>query len=250
MLNWKEKPLLRSTDAYIGAENTRRFLEGSRRVLLVGDAGGRDWTYLSRHGHELHVLDIAPQAGIPNVTVQSIEKRTPFEDGFFDAVVLNEVLEHLFYDVSALDELHRILRKDGVLVLSVPYLSRGQDDAEYHVRVHSPRTVRRLLEKCGFSIEVHFCRGFAARLPQSSLAARAALYALQRAAGALLRRDPDASADLVNGTLNRLEIFVGSHRSTAGFQRLFPSYGGVIKARRVDARRDFDALQVESFGRP
>ena len=153
---WREKPLLRSPDAYIPAVNTARYLEGKSTILIIGDAGGRDWRNLKRLGKDVYIVDIAPQVGFPNLYVQPIEQRTPFNDEFFDGVVINEVLEHLFHDVDALEEIRRILKDDGVLVVTVPYLSNVQDAPVYHVRVHSPRTIRRLLERCGFEIEDHF----------------------------------------------------------------------------------------------
>ena len=245
---WQEKPLLRSTDSYIAAVNTARHLDRKKRILVVGDAGGRDWEYLRRIGKDVYVLDIAPQKNIPNLYVQSIEKRTPFEDGFFDGVVMNEVLEHLFQDVTALEEVHRILSDDGVLVITVPYMSNVQDLPEYHVRVHSPKTIRRLLERCGFEVEDHFCRGFCTRLPQFNIVSRSLIYASHKVTEILARKSSDEAVEIVNGFLEKIERFLGNHSITINFQKLFSTYGGIIKARRVKDKKNFDAIQIENFG--
>jgi len=208
---WQDKPILRSPDSYIPAVNTVRFLEGKKRILLVGDAGGREWKVLTSLGKEVHVVDLAPQTDIPNLIVQSIERRTPFPDAYFDGVVMNEVLEHLFHDVDALREVRRILNDDGILVITVPYFSNAQDEAEYHVRVHTPKTIRRLLSNCGFEIQEHFCRGFSTRAAQKSILLRAFIYAGHKAAERLFKQSPEASVHAVNGPLEKLERFLGGH---------------------------------------
>lgn len=44
----------------------------------------------------------------------------PFKDNSFDFIINSEVLEHLDNDVKAINELHRVLKKDGVIVITVP----------------------------------------------------------------------------------------------------------------------------------
>jgi SAM-dependent methyltransferase len=46
--------------------------------------------------------------------------RLPFPDGWFDAVLLSEVLEHVPDDAAALAEIRRALRPGGVIAISVP----------------------------------------------------------------------------------------------------------------------------------
>lgn len=242
---WSAPPLLRSTDNYIPAANTLRFLAGKKRVLIVGDAGGRDYRYLTQHGKEVYCVDLANQAFIPDLIVQSIEDKTPFEDEFFDGVVMNEVLEHMFRDVDALEEVHRILKADGVLVVTVPYMSNVQDVAEYHVRVHSPRTIRRLLERCGFRIRVHFCRGIFSRFIELSLVFRAAIYLTIKLVEILLRRTPEDATRVVNGVFDRLERTLGRSR-LARAQKFSAGYGGILCAEKGD-RKDFLAVQRQQF---
>jgi 2-polyprenyl-3-methyl-5-hydroxy-6-metoxy-1,4-benzoquinol methylase len=47
-------------------------------------------------------------------------QKLPFEDGEFDVVVCMEALEHTMDTGSALDELARVLRPDGILLVSSP----------------------------------------------------------------------------------------------------------------------------------
>lgn len=47
----------------------------------------------------------------------------PLETGFFDAVVSNQAIEHLFYPVKFMKEVHRILKPSGYAVISTENLS-------------------------------------------------------------------------------------------------------------------------------
>ncbi len=52
-------------------------------------------------------------------------ERFPFEDGAFDVVLFCEIIEHLTVDpLAALREIKRVLRSDGVLVLTTPNVNR------------------------------------------------------------------------------------------------------------------------------
>ncbi|MEM9830571.1 MAG: methyltransferase domain-containing protein [Bacteroidota bacterium] len=47
----------------------------------------------------------------------------PVESESFDAIMCNEVLEHVPNPVAAIRELHRILKKEGYLILTAPFCS-------------------------------------------------------------------------------------------------------------------------------
>lgn len=47
----------------------------------------------------------------------------PFEDGSFDAIFAGEIIEHLFDPDHLLDEIYRVLRPGGILVLTTPNLA-------------------------------------------------------------------------------------------------------------------------------
>lgn len=44
----------------------------------------------------------------------------PFPNNFFDCIILSEVLEHLGEEDTALQEIKRVLKKDGILLVTVP----------------------------------------------------------------------------------------------------------------------------------
>ena len=232
-----------SPDEFIPSMAIERHLADSKRVLVVGDAMGRDCELLTSLGKEVSVLDIVPLENVPNFVQQSITERTPFEDGFFDGVVMAEVLEHLFEDFAALDEVRRILKDDGVLVLTVPYISNRQDEAPFHVRVYTPRTIERLLANSGFRIEDHFWRGLVCRLAQIPIAARCFVFAPRLLLKLLLG---ERGLVLYRRMCFGLERWLGSTRVIRRLQRAFTSYGGVMKVVKGE-RVDFTKAQIAEF---
>lgn len=54
--------------------------------------------------------------GVRNEDVQDLT----FEDGTFDLVTSNSVLEHVPDDIKAFEECHHVLKPKGVLIFSVP----------------------------------------------------------------------------------------------------------------------------------
>lgn len=54
-------------------------------------------------------------------TIESVlEKELTFENESFDVVTMLAVLEHLSYPEDILKEIHRVLKKDGRLIITVP----------------------------------------------------------------------------------------------------------------------------------
>ncbi|MDP6642287.1 MAG: class I SAM-dependent methyltransferase [Candidatus Nanoarchaeia archaeon] len=48
-------------------------------------------------------------------------EKLPFKANMFDVVLLLDVLEHVNNDKLMIDEIYRVLKKDGLLILSVPH---------------------------------------------------------------------------------------------------------------------------------
>ena len=141
---------------YEAAYFVGKLVADRKRVLSVGGGYGRDYYYLRQSGKEVTIFDIAPQSHLSELVLGDITKGTPFASGQFDAVIMGEVLEHLIDDKLALIEARRILADDGVLIITVPFYN---DAPVYHVRIHSPLSIRRLLAACGFSVEETIFRG-------------------------------------------------------------------------------------------
>ena len=73
--------------------------------------------------------------------------------GEFDTVILTDVLEHIAKPEFLLAEVRRILRREGTLIGSVPFLYRLHEEPHDHFR-YTIHTLSRLAVEAGFEVEV------------------------------------------------------------------------------------------------
>ncbi len=97
-----------------------------KKVLDLGSYNGIITTEISQHGNEVWAFDVSDsfedkyrQAGIPFMR-GNVEKPLPYENAFFDVVFAGEVIEHLVDTDIFLDEIKRILKKDGRVIITTP----------------------------------------------------------------------------------------------------------------------------------
>ncbi len=205
----------------------RRLTPEVGRVLVVGVGTGRDFYYLGLR-NEVVALDIVPQDTVPDVVLADFSVGLPFPDGSFDAIVVADVLEHVFDDRGALLNCHRVLKDDGVFVLNVPY---GDDIGDHHVRVYTRQTMHRLLRSAGFVVEREVERGPLAHLDR---------YVLWRApfhgyhlVRLLLTGDPGYERTLRR--LVAIDWWFGSHRiAPTRFTKRHGAYIRAVKGPSVD----------------
>ncbi|MBN1240413.1 MAG: class I SAM-dependent methyltransferase [Gammaproteobacteria bacterium] len=86
----------------------------------------------------------------------------PFEANSFDAVMAEQVFEHLYRPARYLEEIHRVLRPGGIVYICVPHidsiaakLKRGRWSLLHpvsHVQYYDRGSLTRLLERCGFEV--------------------------------------------------------------------------------------------------
>ena len=82
--------------------------------------------------------------------VQADAALLPFVDGSFDAAICSELLEHVPDPVAVLRQVHRVLHKGGVLLISVPFLHRIHGDPSDYGR-YTDHYWQENLVKIGFS---------------------------------------------------------------------------------------------------
>lgn len=75
----------------------------------------------------------------------------PFSDDEFDCVVLNEVFEHIFNPGEFLSEIYRVLKADGRLLLTVPFVWDEHEQPCDYAR-YSSFGIRAVLQNNGFTI--------------------------------------------------------------------------------------------------
>ena len=52
---------------------------------------------------------------------QDISQELPFENATFDTIILSDVLEHVYNPSHLFDEMKRILKENGIIIMNVPY---------------------------------------------------------------------------------------------------------------------------------
>lgn len=78
-------------------------------------------------------------------------KRLPFEDSQFDAVVSFEVFEHVFNFEDVLSEIRRVLKPNGLLLISVPF-AWAEHEIPYDFARYTSFGLKHILEDKGFEI--------------------------------------------------------------------------------------------------
>lgn len=147
-------------------------------VLDVGCLGGRLSERILRQNNEVWGLELNPaaareaaQRGI-RVTEGNAEEGLPFESAFFDVVHAGEVLAYLYDTKSFFEECARVLKADGMLLLTTANLNSlrnrlrvlrggylaglGAYPEDHHgdqVRVFNLPKLRELCEAAGFGID-------------------------------------------------------------------------------------------------
>lgn len=113
-------------------------------------------------------IDINPDMSNKKAVTHNIEEYPyPFSDGQFDTVVCSEVLEHVFNPLNVNKEIKRILKPNGIYVLSTPNFDWidhfmchfRQLDFDYdrhwtmeHIHQYTPDAHTKLLFKSGFEV--------------------------------------------------------------------------------------------------
>jgi len=110
------------------------------RVLDVGCGNGRHAVFFAEQGFDVYGMDISEEAiGIAkawltkkglnaHLAVGEIEK-LPFDDGCFDVVISDAVLDHIPFSEAknAINEIKRVLTPNGYLYITL----RSTEDAEF-----------------------------------------------------------------------------------------------------------------------
>lgn len=159
-------------------EMVNRGIDTSCRMLDLGCGDGNNMTWLNEFSNNLYGSDynltrlararkLMPEAHIFLANILDY----PVEDNFFDVIFFNHVIEHIQDDVTALREVHRILKPGGLLVLGAPnegcwwWQHAYKRDPESlrttdHVHFYTDKTLSQRMQKAGLQITEVKSMGF------------------------------------------------------------------------------------------
>ena len=175
---WQSKKGLEEFENYERNRLLFKLFKKGGKILDLASGEGAVSEFLQNLGCDVTSFDISEEAlkkakkrGLK--TIQGdVEKKLPFVNESFDAVFWGDNAEHLFLPSKTLEEIKRILKKEGKLVISCPnmgywryrisYLLTGMipqtewsnyDPWEWeHIRFFNKKVMTNFLEKGGFKM--------------------------------------------------------------------------------------------------
>ena len=150
-----------------------QFREGN--ILDIGCATGEFLSGMSNYpgwrtfGVEPnhYAANLARQKYGLDVFIGTLEQAA-YQSGFFDVITLWDVFEHLHDPVGTLNEIHRILKTKGIVIVRVPNAYSWDArlfkqywaglDAPRHLYVFEPLTLKMIFTLAGFDVDKIECR--------------------------------------------------------------------------------------------
>lgn len=122
------------------------------KILDVGCGTGRNLEEFKKFGtvfgldNSVDALKYCQLRGLKNLKLGSAEK-TNLKSNYFDIITLLDVLEHID-DIKAFKEMRRILKKDGLIIITVPALNwlwSKWDEVLHHKRRYTVNVLKKEL---------------------------------------------------------------------------------------------------------
>ena len=130
------------------------------RILEVGCGGGYLSSLLTQAGANVVATDLyihaarsVKEKGVSQSLAFDAGQPWPFKNHSFNVVIMLDVLEHIEDDIACLHEARRVLRRNGVAVLTVPahqFLFSDWDRVLSHHRRYSKSLLQRTFRNVGF----------------------------------------------------------------------------------------------------
>ncbi len=119
------------------------------RLLEVGGSKGEIADKYRKKAKEVYMIEMNKeyvkecQKTFPKVHAKVAPgEKIPFKDGFFDVVVMTDTLEHVQDDKKTISEVHRVLKKGGILVISTPHKGILDWMDSFNLKYRFPRLYR------------------------------------------------------------------------------------------------------------
>ncbi|VVB60055.1 Ubiquinone biosynthesis O-methyltransferase [uncultured archaeon] len=170
-------------DTKVRIQSVLDLIGRGRKVLDIGCYDGYISEKIKENGNDVIGIDISKEGarlcnerGIKCIE-QDIEKKFPFPADSFDVVFGGEIIEHVFDTDALLQEIQRVLKPGGFLVLTTPNIASltkrihflfgntpsieiglispdGKEKGAGHIRYFTINSLEKLLNRNGFFIEI------------------------------------------------------------------------------------------------
>jgi len=171
--------LAKSPRIKVMAELANRIGLKEKNILDIGCHDGTFLSLVENQNNNFFGLDASDwaveQCKKKNIDIRQYffddKSPLPYEDNFFDFVVSGEIIEHIYDTDFFLEEIKRVLKPQGKLLISTPNLaslgrraflffgvsplielSPNEPESVGHIRYFTFKTLKNLLKKHGFKI--------------------------------------------------------------------------------------------------
>jgi len=129
------------------------------KILDVGCGTGGTTSDLKRFGavygidFSFSALQFSTKRGLQ--VLKGAVNKLPFLDDTFDMITMFDALEHIEDDLLVVKELSRILKKTGMIFITVPayqFLWSGHDVAVSHFRRYNSKSISKVVSKGGLTM--------------------------------------------------------------------------------------------------
>lgn len=149
------------SDNYVFQRSLLAYIEAAKlisgKVLEIGTGSGYGVNIIAPHTDEFVTIDKYP-AGVPDEApagknnVSFIQMNVPplhgISSGSFDFVITFQVIEHIQRDDIFLQEISRVLKSGGKLIVTTPNKKMSLTRNPWHVREYTVQELEQLLLSC------------------------------------------------------------------------------------------------------
>ena len=143
-----------------------RYIEFSRspKILELGAGAGWYSIYAAGKGATVTSLDQAPVFEDKRIDIRTanIENKLELDNDAYDVVLAWDIIEHVANEKRLLAEIYRVLKQDGLVLVSVPHADDSRIAGSYltychykdktHQREYTPETLKNAFQSLGFTI--------------------------------------------------------------------------------------------------